>query len=202
MRHRCTVPIVRFSGRQVLVVGGASGIGRATVELIAAEGASVAIADVDLEAAELVSTGHNSVSAFEVDLAEVESIVAMVADVSDSLGAPEIVIQAAGWDSIAQFVDTSPEFWDRVLAINLRGPMAVAHAVLPAMIERGGGALVFVSSDAGRVGSSGEVVYSAAKGGTIAFAKGLAREVSRHSIRVNCVAPRQDSDRESLRTEC
>jgi 2-hydroxycyclohexanecarboxyl-CoA dehydrogenase len=129
------------------------------------------------------------VSAFEVDLAEVESIVAMVADVSDSLGAPEIVIQAAGWDSIAQFVDTSPEFWDRVLAINLRGPMAVAHAVLPAMIERGGGALVFVSSDAGRVGSSGEVVYSAAKGGTIAFAKGLAREVSRHLIRVNCVAP-------------
>jgi 2-hydroxycyclohexanecarboxyl-CoA dehydrogenase len=88
-----------------------------------------------------------------------------------------------------RFVDTDEDFWDRVIAINLRGHLAMTHAVLPHMIERGWGRIVTVASDAGRVGSTGEVVYSGAKGGVIAFTKGLAREVARHGINVNCVAP-------------
>lgn len=180
---------MRFEGRTALVVGGASGIGRATAERLAGEGASVAIADLDVQAARHVAGELPGASAFEVDLAEPQAVKAMVADVEAALGSPAVVVQAAGWDRISRFVETDPEFWDRVIAINLRGPIALAHAVLPGMIEGGGGSIVFISSDAGRVGSSGEVVYSGAKGGVIAFAKALAREVSRHAIRVNCVAP-------------
>lgn len=180
---------MRFAGRTALVVGGASGIGRATAERLAAEGAAVAVADLDLPLATHLAGDLRDASAFEVDLADPGAVRAMVTDVESSMGAPDVVVQAAGWDRVSRFVETDPDFWDRVLAVNLRGPIAVAHAVLPGMIERGSGSIVFVSSDAGRVGSSGEVVYSGAKGGVIAFAKALAREVSRHRIRVNCVAP-------------
>lgn len=180
---------MRFEGRTALVVGGASGIGRATAQRLASEGAVIAVADLDVELARHVAGDIESAHAFEVDIGEPESVRAMVADVESALGPPVVVVQAAGWDRISRFVETDPDFWDRVLDINLRGPIAVAHAVLPAMIEHSGGSIVFISSDAGRVGSSGEVVYSGAKGGVIAFAKALAREVSRHQIRVNCVSP-------------
>jgi 2-hydroxycyclohexanecarboxyl-CoA dehydrogenase len=127
--------------------------------------------------------------AFEVDVADPEAVQAMVTHVEAAVGAPDVLVNAAGWDRITRFVESEPDFWEQVLDINLRGPIAVCHAVLPGMIERGAGAIVNLASDAGRVGSSGEVVYSAAKGGVIAFSKALAREVARHKIRVNCVAP-------------
>lgn len=180
---------MRFEGRVALVVGGASGIGRATAVRLSNEGARVAVADLDVEMARHVAVGLPGSESFEVDLADPPSVKAMVADVESAFGPIEVMVQAAGWDRISRFVETDPEFWDRVLAVNLRGPIAVAHAVLPGMIENDRGAMVFVASDAGRVGSSGEAVYSGAKGGVIAFAKALAREVSRHRIRVNCIAP-------------
>ncbi|MDH4117352.1 MAG: SDR family oxidoreductase [Acidimicrobiia bacterium] len=180
---------MKFKDRVALVVGGASGIGRTTAELLGMEGAIVAVADLDPELARHVAVGIAQAQAFEVDIAEPDSVKAMVDDVESVFGPIDLMVQAAGWDRVSRFVETDPPFWDRVLEINLRGPIAVAHTVLPGMIEKGSGSIVFVSSDAGRVGSSGEVVYSAAKGGVIAFVKALAREVARNRIRVNCVAP-------------
>lgn len=178
-----------FSDATVLVTGGASGIGRAVVERFGSAGAAVAIADLDIERARHVAEAVPEALAFEVDVAEPEAVAAMVADVESAMSSPHVLVNAAGWDRITRFVESDPDFWERTLDINLRGPMAVCHAVLPGMIEQGRGAIVNVASDAGRVGSSGEVVYSAAKGGVIAFSKALAREVARHQIRVNCVAP-------------
>ena len=106
-----------------------------------------------------------------------------------AFGKVDLLVSNAGWDRAAPFADTDEELWDRVIAINYRGHLATCHAVLPYMRERGGGRIVTVASDAGRVGSSGEVVYSGAKGAVIAFTKGLAREVARYGINVNCVAP-------------
>ena len=106
-----------------------------------------------------------------------------------AFGKVDILVSNAGWDRAAPFADTDEELWDRVIAINYRGHLATCHAVLPYMKERGRGRIVCVASDAGRVGSSGEVVYSGAKGAVIAFTKGLAREVARDGINVNCVAP-------------
>ena len=113
----------------------------------------------------------------------------MVRQAEAELGPIDVLVNNAGWDQVGRFVDSDPATWDRVLAINLRGQIACAHAVLPGMLERRRGRIICVASDAGRVGSSGEVVYSAAKGGVIAFAKALAREVARWQITVNCVAP-------------
>ena len=106
-----------------------------------------------------------------------------------AFGKIDILVSNAGWDRAGPFADTDEELWDRVIAINYRGHLATCHAALPYMRERGGGRIVTVASDAGRVGSSGEVVYSGAKGAVIAFTKGLAREVARYGINVNCVAP-------------
>jgi 2-hydroxycyclohexanecarboxyl-CoA dehydrogenase len=159
------------------------------VDRLAAGGAQVAIADLDADRARQVARSLPAAEGFEVDISDDAAVRAMVADVAAAFGRVDVLVNAAGWDRITRFVESDPEFWDRVLAVNLRGPIAVTHAVLPGMIERGGGAIVNVASDAGRVGSSGEVVYSAAKGGVIAFTKAVAREVARHQVRVNCVAP-------------
>ena len=105
------------------------------------------------------------------------------------MGRVHVLVNNAGWDKPMPFVETTPDFWDRILALNLRGPIACTHAVLPHMIRQAHGKIVSIASDAGRVGSSGEAVYSAAKGGIIAFTKTIAREVARHRINVNCVCP-------------
>jgi 2-hydroxycyclohexanecarboxyl-CoA dehydrogenase len=169
-----------------LITGGAGGIGKATAARLVAEGARVVVADVDLAGAERVASELGaSATAVQVDVTSVESIRRMV----ERAGAVDVLVNNAGWDRISRFVDTDEAFWDRVLAINLKGQIACAHAVLAGMIERKAGRIICVASDAGRVGSSGEVVYSAAKGGVIAFAKALAREVARFDICVNAVAP-------------
>jgi 2-hydroxycyclohexanecarboxyl-CoA dehydrogenase len=165
----------RFEGRVAIVTGGASGIGRATALRLEAEGATVVVAD--LNAAE------------PVDVTDAAAVRAFVGRVRERLGKVDILVSNAGWDRAGLFLETSEELWDKVIDINYRGHLAVTHAVLPLMVERGYGRVVTVASDAGRVGSSGEVVYSGAKGAVIAFTKAIAREVARHGINVNCVAP-------------
>jgi 2-hydroxycyclohexanecarboxyl-CoA dehydrogenase len=175
---------MRLDGRVALITGGAGGIGSATASRLAAEGARVVLADLDLSGAERVARELGG-RAVQVDVTSVESIRHMVQQV----GPIHVLVNNAGWDRVQRFVDTDEAFWDKVLAINLKGQIACAHAVLPGMIERKQGRIICIASDAGRVGSSGEVVYSAAKGGVIAFTKALAREVAGFSICVNAVAP-------------
>jgi len=179
-----------LNGRVALVTGGARGIGRAIAERLAAEGARVAIADLNgggaKETAAAIGQGAYAV---QLDVADSSSVRAGVGEVSAHFGRIDVLVNNAGWDKVEPFVKAAEETWDKVLAINLRGPIAVTRAVLDGMIERRAGWIVSISSDAGRVGSSGEVVYSAAKAGVIGFSKALAREVARHGIHVNVVCP-------------
>jgi 2-hydroxycyclohexanecarboxyl-CoA dehydrogenase len=173
-----------------IVTGAGSGIGRATALRLARDGWIVAVADVNMGAAnETVELIGNAATAVHVDVAVNQSVLKMVGSVQQQLGGVDLLVNNAGWDRIGSFIESDEALWDKLLAINLKGPISCTHAVLPGMIERGSGRVIFVASDAGRVGSSGEVVYSATKGGVIAFAKALAREVARHGILVNCVAP-------------
>ncbi len=173
-----------LDGKVAVVTGAGGGIGRAVVERLAGAGARVAAGDIDVQAAR--QTGGFPV---EVDVGSTSSVRDMVATVERELGPVHLLVNNAGWDRIGRFTDSTEDDWDKILTVNLKGNIACAHAVLPGMIERQQGRIVCVASDAGRVGSSGEVVYSAAKGGIIAFAKALAREVARYNILVNCVAP-------------
>jgi 2-hydroxycyclohexanecarboxyl-CoA dehydrogenase len=175
---------MRLEGRIALVTGGASGIGAATARRLAAEGARVAVADIDLEGARGVA-GEIDGSAVQMDVSDVASVTAAVASVGDV----DVLVNNAGTDRFAFFVNTDEALWDFVLGVNLRGTIAVTHAVLDGMQKRGRGAIVNVASEAGRVGSQGSVVYSAAKAGVIGFTRAVARESSRFGVRVNAVAP-------------
>lgn len=174
----------------VLVTGAARGIGRAIAARLVHEGAQVAIADIDGDGAKDAAhdLGRNAL-AVTLDVTDSASVRAAVGEVLAHFERIDGLVNNAGWDKMEPFVKSSESTWDKVLAINLRGPIAVTRAVLDGMIERRCGAIVSISSDAGRVGSSGEVVYSAAKAGVIGFSKALAREVARHQIRVNAVCP-------------
>ncbi|MFJ1968179.1 SDR family NAD(P)-dependent oxidoreductase [Streptomyces sp. NPDC087903] len=177
-----------------LVTGAGRGIGEAIAEALAAGGASVAVCDVDAEAAGKVAarlTEQYGVRAVGVgaDISDSAAVRAAVAWAEAELGPVDILVNNAAVDVIGRFVDSDEETWDRIIAVNLRGTITVTRAVLDSMIERGGGRVIHIASDAGRVGSSGEVVYSATKGGVIAFGKALAREVARHDITVNTVCP-------------
>jgi len=171
-----------------LVTGAGRGIGRAIAERLAAEGAKVAVLDVDEATARATAEAIGGVG-IRTDVTDGASVRAAVAESERRLGPTTILVNNAGWDKAEPFVKTSEETWDKVLAINLKGPIRMTRAVLDGMIERRRGRIVTVSSDAGRVGSSGEAVYSAAKAGVIGFSKTLARELARHSINVNVVCP-------------
>jgi len=182
---------IDLTGKTAVVTGGASGIGRAVAQGLAEAGASVAILDRDLagatSTAEALSGTHR---AYEVDLLDRDAVQAVGPKVVADLGVPQIVINAAGWDIIENFLDNSRDYWDRVVGLNLMGPIEVSRVFLELMVDKGeGGRIVNVASDAGRVGSSGEAVYAGAKGGVIAFGKALAREVARYGITVNTVCP-------------
>lgn len=182
-----------LEGTVALVTGGASGIGRAVCRAFAAQGLRVAVADIDGTGAEAVAAeiaaGGGQAMPVTVDVTNRASVVSAVDRVTATWQEIDVLANVAGWDRIMRFVDTTEEFWDRVIAINYRGVLATCHAVLPQMIARRRGVIVNVSSEAGRAGSSGEAVYSGAKGAVIAFSKALAREVAPHGIRVNVVAP-------------
>lgn len=184
---------MRLDGKTALITGGASGIGRATVLEFARSGARVICADInDAKATEVAKEAADAGLAIDtaaVDLADSKSARRCAADVIARHSRVDILVNAAGWNDIQPFTDNQPDYMDRVIAINLAGPMHLTQALLPPMIASGRGKIINVSSDAGRVGSGGETVYAAAKGGVIAFTKSLAREVARHAINVNCVCP-------------
>lgn len=177
----------------VIVTGGCGGIGAALCERFAQEGAKVAIFDLNAEGAGQVAGNIQAeggvAASYGVDITDYPAVAAAVARVESELGPVDVLVNNAGWDHAARFLDTEPPLWDKIININLKGPINLHHAVLKGMAARGKGSIVNVSSDAGRVGSSGESVYSACKGGIIAFTKTIAREVARKHINVNVVCP-------------
>jgi 2-hydroxycyclohexanecarboxyl-CoA dehydrogenase len=179
--------------RTVVVTGGASGIGKASAFLLAREGARVVIGDIDeaggRSAAAEGAADRLAIDFLPVDLTDKLSIDAFVGAVQQRDGSVDGLVNGAGWDQIQPFLENPPEMWDRVIAINLMGAVRLTRGLLPAMVAANAGKIVNISSDAGRVGSMGETVYAAAKGGLIAFTKSLARELARYHINVNCVCP-------------
>ena len=172
-----------LSGKAVLVTGGGGAIGAAICRRFAAEGAQLLVADRVREAAERVAAECKG-TALVFDIADYAAAKAALTERT-----VDVLVNNAGWDRFQNFVDTQPEDWEQLVAINLRGPLNMHHIVLPQMLKRGRGCIVNISSDAARVGSSGEAVYSACKGGIISFSKTLAREVARKAITVNVVCP-------------
>jgi 2-hydroxycyclohexanecarboxyl-CoA dehydrogenase len=183
----------RFQDRTVVVTGGGGGIGGATCRRFAAEGARVAVFDLNLDAAEKVAAAIRAeggqAQALRCDITDRASVDAAVAAAEKALGPIDVLVNNAGWDVFKPFVKTVPAEWERLIAINLTGALHMLHAVLPGMAERRRGRIVNVASDAARGGSSGEAVYSACKGGLVALSKTLAREHARQGITVNVVCP-------------
>jgi 2-hydroxycyclohexanecarboxyl-CoA dehydrogenase len=179
--------------RVTLISGAASGIGRAIALRLAEEGACVCILDLDGAGAERVAEeirkAGGRAAARRVDICDAASVEGAVAEFEAECGAIDGLVNNAGWDVAKPFLETDVEFWRKVIDINLYGPLNVTKAVLARMAERGRGRIVSIASDAGRVGSSGESIYAACKGGIIAFSKSVAREVARQGITLNCVAP-------------
>jgi 2-hydroxycyclohexanecarboxyl-CoA dehydrogenase len=184
----------KLDGKIAIITGAGQGIGRAIAEKLAAEGATVVVTDVSEATAKETAEAIGGKSAgtavgIQADVTSRESVDAMVEQVRQEFGRIDVLVNNAGWDKASPFVDSDPADWDRVIAINLYGVLHTCKAVLPIMAEQGSGSVVNVASDAGRVGSSGEAVYSAAKGGVIAFTKSIAREMARHQINANAVCP-------------
>ncbi len=186
---------MELKDKVVIVTGGASGIGKSTARLLAALGAVVWIGDVDAAGSERAIQEHGasgdsgSLRAAPLDLASADSINAFARAVLDAHPRVDCLVNGAGFDKVQPFVKNEPALWERLLAVNLLGAIRLTHLVLPSMMAANGGKIVNISSDAGRVGSMGETVYAATKGGLIAFTKSLAREMARYSINVNCVCP-------------
>ncbi|WP_342660594.1 Diacetyl reductase (S)-acetoin forming [Rhodococcus ruber] len=174
-----------------LVTGAGSGIGKAIALAFAAQGDRVVAADLDLAAAEATAKEHPElITALPVDIADRAQVDELRERTHAEVGVPNVLVNAAGWDRTDQFLNATPEFAQKVVAINYLGPVHVCSAFLPGIIEAGnGGRVINLASDAGRVGSSGESIYAGAKGGVIALTKSLAREMARHGINVNCVCP-------------
>ena len=182
-----------FENKIAVVTGAASGIGKATAEALAEAGAMVVCADIDRDkgeaAAAAIRNKGQKAEFHAVDLTDEASIDAFAETVQAKVGTVDILVNGAGWGQTRPFWEPAPGFWEKLIALNFVGPMKLVKALLPKMMERGSGKIVNIASDAGRVGSLGETVYSGAKGGLIAFTKSLARETARYNINVNCVCP-------------
>jgi 2-hydroxycyclohexanecarboxyl-CoA dehydrogenase len=173
-----------------IVTGAGQGIGRAIAEKLAAAGATVVVTDInEATAKETAATIGGGAVGIRTDVTSRESVQAMVDQVRAQFGRIDVLVNNAGWDKAGPFVDSDPADWDRIIAINLYGVLNTSKAVLPVMAAQNSGTLVNLASDAGRVGSSGEAVYSAAKAGVIGFTKAVAREMARHQVNANCVCP-------------
>jgi 2-hydroxycyclohexanecarboxyl-CoA dehydrogenase len=183
---------MNFKNKIVVVTGAASGIGHATARGFAEAGATVVLTDVNVAAGEAAAAelqAAGDVRFMALDVTDRASADALAVKVEAELGRLDMLVNAAGWDIIQPFMDNTPEYWAKIMALNFMGPVQVTRALLPLLIASGSGRIVNVASDAGRVGSFGETVYAGAKGGIIAFTKSLAREMVRKPIRVNCICP-------------
>lgn len=180
----------KLDNRIAIVTGAGQGIGAGIATKLAAEGATVVVTDLNEETATATAAtlGNGSIG-LRTDVTDRGSVDAMVDRVVAEFGRVDVLVNNAGWDKGEPFVDSVPETWDRIIQINLYGVLNTSKKVLPLMAEQGSGKVVNLGSDAGRVGSSGEAVYSAAKGGVIAFTKAMAREMARAKVNVNCVCP-------------
>lgn len=183
----------RLAGKVAIVTGAANGIGRAIAIRLAGEGAKVALADIQLDSAEQAAAeirrGSAAAIAVALDVTKLDEAIAAADRVERELGPIDILVNNAGWDVVLPFVESTPDLWDKVIAINFRGMLNCCKAVAPRMQSRGAGKIVSISSDAARVGSSGEAVYAGCKAAIIAFSKTLARELAANHINVNVVCP-------------
>ncbi|QRG09610.1 SDR family oxidoreductase [Xanthobacter dioxanivorans] len=183
---------MNFKDKIVVVTGAASGIGHACARAFAEAGARVALTDVNVPAGEAAAgavQATGDVRFLPLDVTDRASAAALAARIEAEFGRLDVLVNAAGWDIIQPFMENSPEYWEKIVALNFMGPVQVTRALLPLLFASGSGRIVNVASDAGRVGSYGETVYAGAKGGIIAFTKSLAREVVRKQVRVNCICP-------------
>lgn len=183
-----------LSGRVAVVTGAGRGIGAAIAADLAGAGAAVAVLDLDGDAAaerasDLAATHGVGTLGLPVDVSVRADVEEAAERVEQALGAIGILVNNAGIDVIQPFLESKEDDWDRIVAVNLKGVFTCCHVVAPGMVARGRGKIVNIGSDAGRVGSSGEAVYSATKGGVIAFTKTLARELATTGVLVNCVSP-------------
>ncbi len=182
-----------LEGKIVVVTGGGSGIGRAVCQRFAQEGAKLAILDIDAsganETASLIAEAGGFATPYETDISDYDAVESAIDAAEGNLGSIDILVNNAGWDVAKPFLNTDPALWRKIIDINLYGPLNLHHIVVSRMVQREAGKIINVSSDAGRVGSSGEAVYSACKGGIIAFSKTLARELARKNIQINTVCP-------------
>jgi 2-hydroxycyclohexanecarboxyl-CoA dehydrogenase len=182
-----------LKGKTAVVTGAASGIGRATAEAFARAGARVLLADINDEGGEAVAGALQAQGCdaeyFHVDITDSKSIDAFREAALANGGSVDIVANVAGWGKTEPFVENKPEFWRKLVDLNFLGTVMVTRAFVDGMMAQRSGRIVCVASDAGRVGSLGETVYSGTKGGVIAFTKALAREMARYDVTVNCVCP-------------
>jgi 2-hydroxycyclohexanecarboxyl-CoA dehydrogenase len=183
----------RLTEKIAIVTGAAQGIGRAIASRLADEGAKVALADIQVDAAERaaaeIRTGGATAIAVELDVTTLDDAIAAADRVEHELGPIDILVNNAGWDVLMPFVESTPEFWDKVIAINYRGILNCCKAIAPRMQSRNSGKIISISSDAARVGSSGEAVYAGCKAAIVGFSKTLARELAANHINVNVVCP-------------
>src|SRR5215467_1768852 len=177
-----------LDGKNVIVTGGGGAIGAAICRRFAGYGAKVGVFDKNLDGAKKVAAEIKGFAS-GVDITDYAAVGKAIAQFEKDAGPTDVLVNNAGWDKFVNFIDTTPELWDQIIAINLRGPVNMSHVVLKGMVARGHGRVVNIASDAGRVGSSQEAVYSACKGGIIAFTKTVAREVARKGITLNTVCP-------------
>jgi 2-hydroxycyclohexanecarboxyl-CoA dehydrogenase len=181
------------ASRVALVSGGARGIGRAIAAALARDGHAVAIGDLREDearaAADEIEVAGGRALPVPLDVTDSSSVADAVHRVSDVIGPIDILVNNAGWDELRPFLETDEALWERVIDVNYKGCLRLTHAALPGMVERGFGRVVNIGSDAGRVGSSLESVYSGAKGAIIAFTKTIARETARAGVTANCVCP-------------
>jgi len=184
---------MRLPDKVAIVTGGASGLGRGIALALAREGARVAVVDLNEAGArdtvEAIAKDGGQAAAWRADISDKARIDLVVAEVIARWGTVDILVNNAGLDRVGPFVSSSEAEWDLILRVNLKGPIVCTRAVLDEMTRKGYGKIINIASDAGRVGSTGEAVYSAAKGGIIAFTKTIARETARHRLNVNCVCP-------------